>query len=125
MMEALTVLGTLVLIVLIFLGAYWFTKFLGKRYQGGMLKSSAHIQVLEQISLGQDRTLTVVKVGDSTLLLGVTSQQITLVKELTSEEFPDLEISSQTEATAPFTSLFKDALKTWGMKPGGKDGKKH
>lgn len=122
--DVLTVLGTLILIVLIFIGAYWFTKFMGRHYKGGIVSSSERIKILEQATIGQDRMIAVVKLENVLLLVGVTSQQITLLKELSPEDFPNMDVSETGGDQQPFSFLLKDALKTWGIGSGGKGGKK-
>ncbi len=120
-----TVFGTLLLIVLIFVAAYWFTKFLAKRNKFKQVGSSEKIKILEQMAVGPDRTLLVVKTGGKTLLLGVTAQQVTLIKEFEEGEFPEDPKSQDGEVgSSGFKDVLKSSLKTWGFSSGGKGRKK-
>ncbi len=119
-MQFLTVLGTLVLIAAIFVGAYWFSRMLAKRNRFRRFGSSENIQVLEQMAVGPDRMLLVVKTADKVLLLGVTAQQVTLLKEFEPGEFPERPSSGDGEQTSSFKDALKNSLKTWGVSSGGK-----
>jgi len=89
-----TAIGTLFIIVIILYLAYVCTKYIGKsarlRQFGG---SSRHIAVIDQMILGQDSSVAIVKVQDRVLLLGITSDQISLLTELEDDgsfTFPEM-----------------------------------
>lgn len=64
--------------------SYLVSKYVGK----GMNRngSSHYMRVIDQLMVGQDRYVAVVQAGDRYLLLGVTSQQINLLKELEADD---------------------------------------
>ena len=116
------VFGTLILIVLIFVGAYWFTRFLAKRNRFKQLGSSKQIKVLEQMAVGPDRMLLVVKTAGKVMMLGVTSQQVTLIKEFEEGEFPERPMGDDDNQPSGFQDILRNSLRTWGF--GGKGRKK-
>lgn len=83
MLEGLiTALGTLLVIIVILYLAYIVTKYVGKgsgfrRYAG----NSRHITMIDQIVLGQGMSVAIIKVADQIFMLGVTTNQITLLAE--------------------------------------------
>ena len=77
----------LLAVVLILFLAYWASRWVGA---GGLnrvsmklpVSNTAELRVLCQISLGRDQRLLLVGLREQCFLLGVTAQQITLLKEL-------------------------------------------
>ena len=112
LLNALTAAGTLLLLVLIFVGAHYAAKFAGKRYgriRGGV--NSGKLKMLDQRPLGPDRQLVAVQAAEKVLLLGVTSQHVELLKEFDKADFPP---APEEEKQAPsFSSAFHSALDQW------------
>lgn len=102
--EILSVIVILLLFVGILYLAYITTKFIGKRYSVKG-KSFNNMKILDTASIGQDRQLMIVKAAERVFLIGVTSNQISLISELDEEK---LEIESAEEAQS---MDFSDALK--------------
>lgn len=69
--------------VIIYL-SYLCSKYMGK----GLVKSSSsrYMRMLDQMIVGQNRTLAVVQAGDRYLLLGVGPERIEMLLELSEEE---------------------------------------
>ena len=63
---------------------YLFSKLMGKKMTS--ITASANIKVLEKVVLGQDKFLIIAKVGNSCCLIGVTGQEIRILKELDESE---------------------------------------
>jgi flagellar protein FliO/FliZ len=66
-------------------------RFLRARQLGGVIGASrqrgVEIRVLGRHGLGRSTSVTVVKVGHQVLLLGVTESAVTVLRELTDDEF--------------------------------------
>lgn len=60
--------------------AYWYSRFLGKNY--GKKNSGVNLKVLEQVRLGPDKQLILVRLQDHVYLLGVSQNGIQLLTEL-------------------------------------------
>ena len=85
--EITSLLWALAVTVLMLALAYWFTRYVVGRLAGGrLLPRQSRMTVLEQLSVGRDQRLLLVKVGDKIYLLGVTSGGITRLETLTEEE---------------------------------------
>ena len=77
----------LVCVLAVVILAYLFTRYVAGR--GGTLGvsgGSERFKVLARLPLGREQSAVLVKAGEKYLLLGVTSSEITVLKELTAEE---------------------------------------
>lgn len=75
---------TFLLAALIIYLSYICSKYLGK----GLVRSSSsqYMRMLDQMIVGQNRTLVIVQAGERYLLLGVSPEQIQTLAELSEEE---------------------------------------
>lgn len=100
----------------IILGGYliWWLKGRSKMVNGP--ESLMKIKMVTQFHLGPKKTLAVVRVAGESLLLGITENQISLIKTLSllDEDLPEVS-----------TTNFVDALKTQVNSPGEQGPKKH
>ncbi len=101
--QVLSTIGMLLLMVGIFVAAYYTSKALGKQYQRKGVGRG--IEILESAPVGKGESLIVARVAKKVYFLGATAQSISLISELPSEEFPD---TPQTDAKP---TSFVDALK--------------
>lgn len=101
-----SILGAIIFVILIFAAAYYVTKLVGKGYMG-MGAAAKEMRVIDKLSLGHDRFLLIVRIGEKNLLLGVTPQHIETLTELDGQELPDL---SDPQGNTDFFTLFKDRL---------------
>ena len=98
--------SVLVIIVLAFL----FTKYVaGRGGMRGAAVGSERFKALARLSLGREQNVVLVKAGEKYLLLGVTSSQITVLKELTQEEAEAIYVQPPDQPTPP---SFGEALRT-------------
>ena len=82
----LSLLWALLVTVLVLALAYWFTKHVVGRMAGGALLPGRRMTVLEQISLGKEQRLLLVKVGEQIYFLSVTPGGTTILREFSKEE---------------------------------------
>jgi flagellar biosynthetic protein FliO len=80
-------LGALLLIVGLIVAAAWGVKRFGGARFGTPLENAPPLAVLNSLSLGERRSLTIVRFGDRTLLLGSTAHTVTLLAEAETEDF--------------------------------------
>jgi flagellar biogenesis protein FliO len=62
----------------------------------------APVELVEKIRVGRTSSVVTMRVGDRTLLLGVTEHQVTTLADVT-DDLADLEISSPTDADVDVT----------------------
>ncbi len=105
--EILKLVFPLFLIVALLYGVLLFVK----KYQfKGNKISSDNLRILTTMMLMPKKYLSVVKVNKKVLILGVSEQNITLLKELDAEEF-DLNDESQFSDNQNFLDVFKKMIK--------------
>lgn len=112
----MTVAGTLLLMVLVFVGAYYASRMVGGNMNRSRGSSKGRIEILDRTIMGKDQSLLIVRVAGKVLLLSVTSQQIQKVDELDPNLFSE-------EHEVPPTMDFKTVLKDAWKQRTGKQGK--
>lgn len=80
-------LGALLLIVGLIVAAAWGIKRFGGARFGTPLENAPSLAVINSLSLGERRSLTIVRFGSRTLLLGSTSNSVTLLAEAETDDF--------------------------------------
>lgn len=113
--ELLASIGMLLLMGLVFIAAYYASRFLAQRYQGGTA-CLKNMKVIERMPLGRDTMLLLVQVHQRVCLLGVTGKSITLLQEFDAEGF-------DTQQTSELLKMpkFADVLKKFREKGSGDD----
>lgn len=93
--------------------AYWFTRHVasGKAFSGGSVRS--HMRVRDRLSLGANKMLLIVSIGEQWLVLGVTGEQITQIAELDPEQIRAWEEQDRQRTQAPsgFSDILSNALR--------------
>jgi flagellar biosynthetic protein FliO len=82
----LRTLGALLLIVGLIVAAAWGMRRFGGARFGAPTENAPPLVVLNSLSLGERRSLTIVRFGDRTLLLGSTAHTVTLLAEADADE---------------------------------------
>lgn len=77
--------GLFIIIPLIWLTSYLYSK-QSKRFKGG---KGEHMKVINQMSLGPKKQISVVNVGGQYLVLGISSEQITFLTSIEDESVID------------------------------------
>lgn len=113
--EALSIIGTIVLMIAVFAAAYFVSKYVGKHYRPNY-GSSKNITVLESTVIGKDRSLLLVKVGEKAFLIGSTPNEFTFLSELSFDQFAS---DSETEQALPndFITTFRSVIKSKLKRP--------
>lgn len=107
--EILATFGMIVLMGLVFAGAYWASRFLARRYQGTAGRTK-NIHILERVMISRDSALLLVRVNQKVCLLGISSKQVTMLESFSAEEF-----ENTAEQQPPMIS-FSDMLKKFQKK---------
>lgn len=103
-----SVFGVLVGFAVILYLAYLATKILGRRMSIGG-RGNKNIKILESVPLGQNKSLIIVEAAGKTFLLGITSNEISLVSELDGENLV-ADSSDKNAETMEFSSALKKVL---------------
>ena len=100
-----SIFGVIIGFVIILYLAHITTKVMGRRlsFRSG---GNKNIKILESVSLGQNKALMIVETAGKTLLIGITSGEISLISELDSEKM----ISADKAETMEFSKAFKTVL---------------
>ncbi len=101
--------GTFPLLVsIIVLGGILYLAYTASRYIGlsaARQSSAKHIRLLDTLSLGSERAILVVKIGERQLLLGVTSGGIVNLAELAEKDVQELLVEQKPEAHPKFAEM--------------------
>ena len=95
--------------VLLALGSILFLAYVTTRYIGGKSKKASkgnYIQVIETISLGMDKQLLLVKVGEQFVLLSSSGKSIQYMTNITMSEYQSTENFDSTTGVFDFKGLF-------------------
>lgn len=105
----LSVLWMLLCIALIIGAAYWFTKHVVGRGGLGVLGrgSGRQMELLDQLPVGREQRLVMVRAGERFFLLGITAGEISALAEFTAEEAA---LWQQEQAEQPPAPSFREAL---------------
>ena len=94
MQDPVRVALSLVGIVIIIIGAYYATYYIGKKASGQSrirnIGRNRHINLLERFAISKDKSFCIVEIAGKIYLVGVTSQSMTLLDTLSAEEFAEL-----------------------------------
>ncbi len=85
--DVLSLIGMLGGFFLILFLAYWAARLLGRGYAAS--GAGRMVEVLDRMSLGQEKQLLVVKAAGKVLLLGVTAHHIERLEELDADALPE------------------------------------
>jgi flagellar biosynthetic protein FliO len=75
----------IVIICAVILGAYYVTKLVAKT-GGGAFRRGSSIRQVASLSLGRDKSVTIVEIGDMAYILGVSQQRVDLLDKLSMAE---------------------------------------
>lgn len=107
----LSLLGTLAVLAVVLVLAYLTTRFLAVHMPSGLRGGSRHrhLTVVEQVPVGKESKLLLVKFEDRYLLLGITQGGVTCLKELPEEEVAAW-IDKDGQGEAPVPPSFREQL---------------
>lgn len=100
-------IGTIVLMLLVFVGAYFFSKFAAKQYQP-RFGAAKNMEIIERMVVGKDQSLALVRVSGRVFLLAFTAQSVTKIEEMDASLFPENKDIAKIGETS-FMSIFTDA----------------
>ena len=99
-----SILFALLVLVAVLLLAFFSARWLGRRMGGG--QSGGNIEVIDRHFIGQDKSLMIVRAGTRTMLLGITSGQITKLSDIDPTELKQKDVSQPSD----FHSIIRRVL---------------
>lgn len=94
--------------IVIFVGAYYASRLLGN-FQLNKNRA-ANLKIVEVISIGPQKTVQLIKVGSEYILVGVTKDHITFIKEI-SESNLDINLLQGNDQVVPFNKYLDQYFK--------------
>ena len=119
--DFLQVAGAIFMVIGIVILAFYSTKWLGKR-MGGQTLGGRYLSVIERLSLGQDKSLAIVRLGGKIFLIGVAPGSVTNLGELSEDDLVQIISAPQ---NVSFGDALKDSLKKYGNFGRGNRGGDH
>lgn len=102
-------MGASIIGVLFALGSILFLAYITARFIGGKSKKASrgnYIQVIETVSLGIDKQLLLVKIGEQFVLLASAGKNIQFMTNVNLNEYETQEITENTNGVFDFKGLF-------------------
>lgn len=99
-----------VVIIAVILLAYFASKWIAKRYGAQGIPKKGYIKIIDRLSLNQNQSMVIAKVGSKYMLLGISQHHIEPICELTQEELDALQEQSEAGKSSSFNESFKQAL---------------
>ena len=107
-MNFLDYVQAIVIIGAIILAAYYVTKLVAKTGGGGFRKNSG-IKIIASQSLGKDKSVAIVEIGEFNYILGVSAQRVELLDKLSRAEL-GLKKEEPVQQPPSFAVSFKEEL---------------
>ena len=96
-----SVIIIVVFVVIIYYGGKWMTK----KY--ALDKGNRQMKIIDKVMLGQDKSLVIAEIINCKYIIGISGQQITLIKDLGEIDLPDIKPTGQDDFAAIFSGMLK------------------
>lgn len=106
----------MIMFALVLYGSYYCSKKVAKISMRE--NHSKYMKLEDRLMVGQDKHVAIVSVGGRYLMIGISSSEITVLKELQPE---DLVLVGNPQSTFPPGAAFKDILKSLGRNKDSED----
>lgn len=114
MTNGLSLPAALLTVIMVLMLAYWCSRLLGKNWANAA--SGKHMRIIDQIQLGQDKRIVLVKLGEQNYLVGVSPAGIELLTAVEGE-FEDEAVLEQKKG-ASFKEQMEQYLESHRRKGG-------
>lgn len=113
----ITLLQSILMMAAVLALAYWCSRLLGKGWN--RCSGTGRLKVLEQIQVGQDRRIILLKAGEHCYLVGVSPAGIQLLSQMEDELGAEESGEEAGKEAADFKQLLEKTLGSWRKKDGG------
>lgn len=102
----------IVVIICIYLGIFLLKKLMGKKYSGNSRKN--FLEVLETTYIAPKKSVTLLRVADKAVLIGMSESHIAVLTELDDAKTKEILVTMKAEEEAtPFKNMLKSATQKW------------
>jgi flagellar biosynthetic protein FliO len=98
-------LSYIFVLIAIIAAAYWVTKYISQK---GINMQSRQMRILDRMTLGKDKHIVLIQIGDKNLLIGVTSQTINTLGDIDINTLHTQACENTTPAAKSFTQQLRD-----------------
>lgn len=117
-MEGLTLFRSVLTVLIVLVIAYWCSHVLARQWVKN--SGSANLQIIEQLQVGQNQRILLLKTGESYYLIGVSQAGIQCLGEVKGDfETEPLPPGQEEPAQFPFQEVMKKYLTGHSKKKGG------
>ena len=123
MMEYLTLFRSVLTVAAVLILTWWCSRLLGKQWVMKASPASGHIRLIEQLQVGQDKRILILKVGEEHYLVGVSQAGVQLLSKVegTFEKADEPEnIKPPVSTGLPFSDFVRKHLEELQERMGGK-----
>lgn len=104
--DILSIVGTLLMLICVLVLAYCMSRFLGKRLAHVSSSTNRNMRVIEQLGLGTNGQLLLVKVREDTYLIGVNQAGFQMLGHMEGE-FEEISPAGKTGISSAFGQMLK------------------
>jgi len=116
-MEGMTLFQAVVTVFAVLALAYWCSRLLGRQW--AKASGSGSLQIIDQLQLGQDRRILLLKIGESNYLVGVSQAGIQMLAEVEGDFQPQDLPGPDTQVQLPFQDILEKYRTLHQKKKGG------
>jgi len=110
--DILPLIFALAIVILVLYLSFIFTKFIGKKMNN--YSKFNNIKIIEQVALGQDKSLIITEVCGKFYLIGTSSQSIEILSELTDNDIKKEEINPKNDFLHILNNVMKSKKESSG-----------
>ena len=96
---------SLILIFLLVLALAYFASKLAAKYQNNVLNHKSNIKIIESFRLGNNRFISIVKIGENYYALGLGKEEMILIDKLNPDDFKNLEEAVEADKRLNFKEI--------------------
>lgn len=114
--DILKLVWALIVILIVLVLAYLFTRFVAGRATGGPGLSRfrrGRITVLDQVTIGKDQKILLVQLKDQVYFLGAAQGSITCLEKLPAEDLLPENSDSDSPSNPSFPEAFRQVVEQW------------
>jgi flagellar biogenesis protein FliO len=101
----ISMIFSVIIMVLFVVAIYYGGRWIKKRY--AVNPGNKQIRIIDRVMLGQDKSIVIADILSCKYIIGISGQQMTLIKDLGEIELPEIKPAGQEDFAAVFGELLK------------------